>query len=416
LNEIDEAISHLCQLTNTEKLINQDIEIYLLKARLYYIQGKPFLAAADLKIASQINPKHPALYSLTFKILEIANDIKNKASTEIIRNDLKAAISYLSQAIELDSEDYKILMLRGIVYGRLEKNQEGLDDLLEVYTWPNRNGDQEKELSIEIAKLHEKIAVFLFESQAKYEMALERFQLSFNFNPNNPKTFKSRADCYLKMGNRQDDAIRDLMAVYHFDPKKSTLNSTIEFKSLLSDVKEKLCSIYTKRAKTQIDKAMSLPLSSDTARHKDYSAAVSNLTTAMKYQADSSPSSLLLFERARCFFYMQNLESMKQDIEECLALHPNHALSLALLSLYDMMPYPSLPFPKREIPAINAISQITREKQQDLILSNDKEQSGKQVEKDGLMVKGKLEALKKGLLPEINIEKMDELFKKVGLV
>ena len=113
LGNIDEALSHLFQLTNTEAIVTHDIEIYLLRSRLYIIQDKIFYAAADLKIALQINPKHPGIHSLACKVMAAANQFKNKASEQIIRNDLNLAIWYLNQAIELDPEDYKTLMLRG---------------------------------------------------------------------------------------------------------------------------------------------------------------------------------------------------------------------------------------------------------------------------------------------------------------
>lgn len=59
-----------------------------------------------------MNPDHPGIYTLKRKIIEHAVDFKNKASEQIIKNDLEMAVWFLNRAFELDPEDWKILMLR----------------------------------------------------------------------------------------------------------------------------------------------------------------------------------------------------------------------------------------------------------------------------------------------------------------
>ncbi|KAJ3331840.1 Tetratricopeptide repeat protein 16 [Kappamyces sp. JEL0680] len=116
LQSYDQAIHHLRQLTDDNparvnpQLLSSDV--YLLRAKLYYQQGKIFEAFADLKIAAEMNGTHPAIPKLRVNIMEHAVEYKNKASQQILKADLDLAVWYLNQAIELDPDDWKILLLR----------------------------------------------------------------------------------------------------------------------------------------------------------------------------------------------------------------------------------------------------------------------------------------------------------------
>jgi tetratricopeptide (TPR) repeat protein len=204
-----------------------DVDVYVLRAKLYYFQRNIFLSIQDLRVAKQLDPEHPEIPDLQHKVLEYAVDFKNKASEQIHRRDYKTALWYLNQVMELDMEDWKCLMLRGIILGELDQYEEGLADLLEVLGNDSREGDREMEIKHNISKLHNKAAIKLFEEQ-KYEMALERFSIALNFCPTDNLIRKNRSECYLA-AKQVDMAAKDLLECLSNDPEDMDSKQRIAF-------------------------------------------------------------------------------------------------------------------------------------------------------------------------------------------
>ena len=103
------ALEYLYQVINNRC---QDIDVYLLRAKILYLQQNIFFAIADIRSAMNIEPSHPDIKSLMLGVMKYAVQFKNKANEQIIRKDYDLAIWYLNQAIELDPEDWKTLFSR----------------------------------------------------------------------------------------------------------------------------------------------------------------------------------------------------------------------------------------------------------------------------------------------------------------
>lgn len=271
LDRIDQALQHLYLLiTNT----TAKIDVYLLRARIYYLQGKIFFCNADLKIAIGMDPNHPSLYELKVRVMEYASDLKNKASEHIKRNENDLVIYYLNQAIELDPADWKLFILRGITLGQTGRTQCGLDDILEAYARPERDQDDEKEIRLHASSLHCQLAIQLCEKK-EYSDAFEKFRISLNFNPLDHLIYQNRAHCYEKDG-QINLAIQDYMKVITLSP-----DNTVS--------KDRLVAIYARQAKDKLTGSY-------------YDDAIALYTKAIELN-HTLPD--LFFERARCNLYLQ---------------------------------------------------------------------------------------------------------------
>jgi hypothetical protein len=56
----------------------------------------------------------------------------------------------------------------------------------------------------------------------------------------------------------------------------------------------------------------------------------------------------LYFQRAYCYFLLQELEPMYQDLLECIQIDPHHQYAQALLSVYEESKSSFQPFPSRD--------------------------------------------------------------------
>jgi Flp pilus assembly protein TadD len=185
----EESLEYLYPVINCHCI---DADIYILRAKIYCQLGSVFLAIQDLRIAMDLNPGHPEISWLQFKVIEYAVDFKNKASEQILRNDFKTAIWFLNQAIELDPDDWKTLMIRGILLGEIDQYEAGITDLLQVLGNIQRKDDKEEDIKHYISILHNKAGVNFFDER-QFSAALERFEIALNFNPDDILIRKNRA-------------------------------------------------------------------------------------------------------------------------------------------------------------------------------------------------------------------------------
>jgi Tfp pilus assembly protein PilF len=283
LQDFDQAIQHLYLLTNGDDAslnsLAYDIEVYLLRAKLYYQQEKIFYCFADLKSAMEIDPSHPAIHELQVKVMEFAVRFKNQASEQVIRKDWNLAVWYLNQAIELDPDDWKIQILRGVLLGRLGQNEQGVEDLTEVYTRSDREGDGEEEVKFNLAILHGKVAVELCD-RGNSKDALARFQIALNFNKRDVVILENRAQCHKSLGD--------------FGLCIQDLNEILKLQPNLVAIKEKLASVHIELAKMELKKL-------------HYQEAIGFATMAIEQSPQTGD---YYFERSRAHFYLQVSRSL----------------------------------------------------------------------------------------------------------
>jgi hypothetical protein len=107
--KIDESIQELFPIIENGIA---DPDIYMLRAKLHFLQNKIFLAKDDLKIVAGIDVQHPEISAMKISFLDYKVNLKNQASLQIIQKDFNLAVWYLNLALELEPCDWKLLLLR----------------------------------------------------------------------------------------------------------------------------------------------------------------------------------------------------------------------------------------------------------------------------------------------------------------
>ncbi|KAJ3325847.1 Tetratricopeptide repeat protein 16 [Boothiomyces sp. JEL0866] len=304
IGELDESMHQLFEIINNHCT---DVDVYILRSKLYYLQKNIFFANLDLRDALGMKPDHPEIEMLKRNVLEYAVDFKNKASEQILRKDYNLGVWYLNQAIELDPEDWSTLMLRGILLGEQSNFESGLDDLMEVLGNESREGQREEEIKNHISTLHNKAAIRLYK-EGNYSQAVQRFTIALNFNPDDSIIRKNRAEAYAAL-EAFTQALQDLEHVKHSDREDT-------------DIYKRFANIY-------------ITLAMKAYTSKNYPDAIKYYEKSLEYDMGTSD---LHFDRARCYFYVHDLEGMKESLESCIALNSHHPHAHALLSLYSKLP------------------------------------------------------------------------------
>ncbi|KAJ3277187.1 Tetratricopeptide repeat protein 16 [Terramyces sp. JEL0728] len=309
--DLDESMHQLFEIINNHCT---DADVYILRSKLYYLQKNIFFANLDLRDAVGMKPDHLEIELLKRNVLEYAVDFKNKASEQILRKDYNLGVWYLNQAVELDPEDWSTLMLRGIILGEQSNYESGLVDLMEVLGNQSRDGEREEEIKNHISTLHNQAAIDLYKDRSYLE-AVQRFTIALNFNPNDSVIRKNRAESYLAL-EAYSQALQDLENV--------KANNKEDM-----DVHKRFANIY-------------ITLGMKAYEKENYRQAIKNYEKVVVFDSQSleyiDGSADLHFDRARCCFYVQDLEGMKESLETCIACNPSHPHAHALLSLYSKLP------------------------------------------------------------------------------
>ncbi|KAJ2997156.1 Tetratricopeptide repeat protein 16 [Globomyces sp. JEL0801] len=301
VNDLTSSMTYLFQLINNHC---SDIDVYILRAKLYYQQENIFFCNLDLRDAVIINPLHPEIKSLQLCVLEYAVQFKNKASEQVLRKKFDLAIWYLNQAVELDPEDWSSQLLRGVLLGETQHYDAGIDDLMEVLGNESRCEVREEEIKKHISALHNKAAIQMFKEK-NITMAIQRFTIALNFNPPDHIIKKNRAECYFLL-HEYDCALTDLFSVSKEHPDDL-------------DVKSRISSIYGLLGKRLLLQGK-------------VEEAIRSLSEAIIYDPNQSS---LYFDRAESYLYLQELDLMKSDLLSCIKLSGQHELAQSLLSLFS---------------------------------------------------------------------------------
>lgn len=226
----------------------------------------------------------------------------------------------------------------------MDKLKDALEDLVEVYTWPTREKDREEEIRSEISGIHHKLAIDLYSNHQNFQEAMESFQLALNFSQPSSSVliFQDRAKCFSAF-HHDVQAIQDLL----YSLKIGSEDSHKVSKTLLSD-------ILTRQGIHELERS-------------HYTEAMDKFTESLLY-SPSDPVELY-FERARCRFYLNQLDLMKGDLEKCLELSPKHPHAQAMLSLFASGPLPVdfRPFPARPklTEHVNVVDDTTTNQRED---------------------------------------------------
>lgn len=189
LGQIDDAMETIYKLIDIEQ---DNPHLYILRAKLYRSLKNVDFANIDLQRACRLQPDHPEIPELQQYVLSVAVDLKNQASSQMLKHQPNTAIWYLNHAIELDSADWTSIFRRGVLLAEIHNYDSAIEDLLTVLSNPVRDISRDQEVKNHIGSIYNKIGVIAYQNGALKD-AILKFTTALTFNSKEPVVWKNRA-------------------------------------------------------------------------------------------------------------------------------------------------------------------------------------------------------------------------------
>lgn len=294
-----------------------DIDLYVLRAKLYQTLGSHDFMNLDLQRALMLNPSHPELLALIEHVMKIATTYKNKASEQIKQNQIDVAIYFLNQALELDPLDWNSQFRRGTMFLNLGHCESAITDFMACLEQPDRDKARDIEVKAHLAGAYNKMGIQKY-SEGDFLVASELFTTAIANNPSEHLFFKNRADCYMQL-SALEDAKDDFMESLNLNPTHPESKQSLS-RVLLNLGKQK-------RALGAYPKAL-----------KDFNQLVEL----------SSNDATAYFERARTLMLMGDIDGARSDLRVSIAIDPENAECASVLAsltsgppLHSLKPFPA---------------------------------------------------------------------------
>lgn len=107
-------------------------DAFILRAKLHWKVGNRKEGNEDFKRAHKLNPQHIEVKKFEQKMWDLAEQAYQTASSCLLRNNFSKAIDLLSNALELNPGDVKVLVLRASAFRQQGSFQQALEDLEEA--------------------------------------------------------------------------------------------------------------------------------------------------------------------------------------------------------------------------------------------------------------------------------------------
>jgi tetratricopeptide (TPR) repeat protein len=151
---------HACELLyQLLEITPNNADILIFRAEIHKHLGNVDFANLDVIKASKINPLHTNLTEIIHWITTICVDYKNKAAKEFLTGHFHEAIWYYDHAIELDPEDWMLILNRGKLYAQLHYHENAIQDFLSVLNNPKRDTQRDKDIELQVASIYHEIGL-----------------------------------------------------------------------------------------------------------------------------------------------------------------------------------------------------------------------------------------------------------------
>ncbi|TPX68396.1 hypothetical protein SpCBS45565_g03147 [Spizellomyces sp. 'palustris'] len=310
LGEFDEALETLYKLT---KLDASNIELYILRAKIYKYLGNVDFANIDLQAADEIDRDHTELPALREYAMTTAVGLKNKASERILAGEPTVAIHYLNTVIELDKGDWSsyfkrsVYPFRGILLAEIGQCDGAIQDLQKVLEISDRDTSRDPEVKERIASVYNRAGIQAYQ-EGDLVRALSEFTTGLDHHSSDPVLWKNRADCYLAIGNISK-SLEDLVKAVEIDAQDVACRQRCGL--LWSAVADKIFSTG------------------------DWTQSAQMWTAAIQYDPACAE---YFFKRARAYHLSQKIDEAREDLEVALRLDPSSIEISALLSQLTIGP------------------------------------------------------------------------------
>ncbi|KAJ3147467.1 Tetratricopeptide repeat protein 16 [Geranomyces variabilis] len=305
---------------------SDNIELFILRAKIYKHLGNVESTHLDVQRSIKINPDHPELPELLKFTLTTAIQYKNRASYQMLQGSPNVAIQYLTYAMDLDPDDWMLYLKRGALLADIAQYDCAIQDLERVLQQPDLSTTTVQEVRDKLARIHIQIGL---EAYHHYDLvgAVHTFTTALDYQPQDPGTWKKRGDCYLALRNLPN-SIADFAKAVELNP---------------DDIKcRERCALLWA---TIADKLLA---------DGEWTLSIEIWTTAINY---NSTVAEYYFRRGRAFYMKECIDEARRDLYLARQLDPDNIEISAMLSqltsgppLLNTTPFPAQRIVKQSIP------------------------------------------------------------------
>ena len=298
LQKFEEALEGLNTFLEQEtKSKASKLPIHVLVARINKQLKNPTLAAHHVQQALAIDPNSPEALKLYAQLKGRAGELYSEATDLLLKNEPRQAIECLSHAVDLDDQDPRFLVRRGVIYRQLGQYNEAVADLEKVLVLTKQSDEDAKR---QLAITYNQLAIELYAAR-DVQQALSVYNLALKQDPNAASIWVNRGDCYREM-QEVGLALQDYLKAHELNPDDR-------------DTRIRLSTLFDARGLTYFDRG-------------SLEEAQAEFTSAIKY-LPQVPHYYL--HRATACIESGNLQQAVKDYKEVVLLDPTNEQAWARL-------------------------------------------------------------------------------------
>ena len=298
LQKFEDALQGLNTFLEQEtKSPASKLPIHVLVARLNKQLKNPTLAAHHVQQALAIDPNSSEALKLYAQLKGRAGELYSEATDLLLKNEPRQAIECLTHAVDLDDQDPRFLVRRGVIYRQLGQYNEAVADLEKVLVLTKQSDDDAKR---QLAITYNQLAIELYAAR-DIQQALSVYNLALKQDPNAASIWVNRGDCYREM-QEVGLALQDYLKAHELNPQDR-------------DTRIRLSTLFDARGLTYFDRG-------------SLQEAQAEFTSAIKY-LPQVPHYYL--HRATACIESGNLQQAVKDYKEVVLLDPTNEQAWARL-------------------------------------------------------------------------------------
>ena len=229
-----------------------------------------------------------------------AGELYNEATDLLLKNEPRQAIECLTHAVDLDDQDPRFLVRRGVIYRQLGQYNEAVADLEKVLVLTK---DSDNDAKRQLAITYNQLAIELYAAR-DLQQALSVYNLALKHDGKAASVWVNRGDCYREM-QEVGLALQDYLKAHELNPDDR-------------DTRIRLSTLFDARGLTYFDRGSLLE-------------AQNEFTSAIKY-LPQVPHYYL--HRATTCMESGNLQQALKDYREVVVLDPTNEQAWARLQTF----------------------------------------------------------------------------------
>ena len=272
-------------------------DVYVVKAKLYLLQGDSKQAYTENRRALELKPGHPAAESIAADIAQESITLRDDAMEGLLSGDYEAALLSLDSAVQVCPGDRELLLKRALALYKLDRFDDAVADLkncMETF-------GEEKDIVERWANIHNDQAMHLM-ANGEISHAITLYNRAIRKCRHLPLVFVNRGDAFNAQGQQQL-ALADYHQALDLDPK-------------LQGAKARLAVLHN-------------AFGMDLYNHQSYRQAIYEFNTAIELHEFVA---LYHVNKSECFIRMQRFEDATKELLRAVEIDPRDRRAQILLS------------------------------------------------------------------------------------